>query len=92
MLDTAVNNGAPIPHPTSPRHIPPHPGPRHATSHPPPSAGMVAVMDNEDQTGPFNIGNPGEFTMTELAELVREVVNPKAEVGGGLNRGMGRGV
>ena len=25
--------------------------------------------------GPFNIGNPGEFTMVELAELVQEVVS-----------------
>ncbi|GBF94926.1 UDP-glucuronic acid decarboxylase [Raphidocelis subcapitata] len=41
--------------------------------------GMVAVMDGE-QLGPFNIGNPGEFTMLELAEVVREVVNPKAEI------------
>jgi len=26
-----------------------------------------------DQTGPINIGNPGEFTMVELAETVKEV-------------------
>lgn len=38
--------------------------------------GMVAVMDGE-HAGPFNIGNPGEFTMLELAEVVREVVNPE---------------
>lgn len=37
-------------------------------------------MDNDDHIGPFNIGNPGEFTMIELAELVREVVNPEVEV------------
>ena len=42
--------------------------------------GMVAVMDNEEHIGPFNIGNPGEFTMLELAEIVREVVNPKVEI------------
>jgi hypothetical protein len=29
---------------------------------------MVAVMDG-DEIGPFNIGNPGEFTMLELAEV-----------------------
>ncbi len=34
--------------------------------------GMVAVMDG-DEIGPFNVGNPGEFTMLELANLVREV-------------------
>lgn len=38
-------------------------------------AGMVAVMEC-DQIGPFNIGNPGEFSMLELASLVKEVVNP----------------
>jgi len=42
--------------------------------------GMVAVMDNEDYIGPFNIGNPGEFTMLELAEIVREMVNPDVEI------------
>ena len=42
--------------------------------------GMVAVMDNDDHLGPFNVGNPGEFTMLELAEIVREVVNPAVEV------------
>lgn len=37
-------------------------------------------MDNDEHIGPFNIGNPGEFTMIELAEMVREVVNPNVEV------------
>jgi nucleoside-diphosphate-sugar epimerase len=32
-------------------------------------AGIIAVMDGP-QIGPFNIGNPGEFTMVELANLV----------------------
>lgn len=26
-----------------------------------------------EHTGPINIGNPGEFTMVELAETVKEV-------------------
>lgn len=30
--------------------------------------------------GPFNIGNPGEFTMKELADMVIKVVNPKATI------------
>jgi UDP-glucuronate decarboxylase len=42
--------------------------------------GMVAVMDNEEHVGPFNVGNPGEFTMIELAEMVKKVVNPKVEI------------
>jgi UDP-glucuronate decarboxylase len=43
-------------------------------------AGMVAVMDG-DETGPFNVGNPGEFTMLQLAQLVQEAVgNPRSEI------------
>jgi nucleoside-diphosphate-sugar epimerase len=30
--------------------------------------GMVAVMEG-DEIGPFNVGNPGEFTMLDLAEV-----------------------
>ncbi|GMH35194.1 hypothetical protein BSKO_03062 [Bryopsis sp. KO-2023] len=41
--------------------------------------GMVAAMDS-DHMGPFNIGNPSEFTMLELAEHVKEVVNPEAVI------------
>ena len=40
-------------------------------------AGLVALMEGP-HTGPFNIGNPNEFTMLELAQHVKEVVNPKA--------------
>jgi len=33
--------------------------------------GMMALMDSDDAvTGPVNIGNPGEFTIRELAEKV----------------------
>jgi hypothetical protein len=31
-------------------------------------AGLMALMDGE-HIGPFNLGNPGEFTMLELAEV-----------------------
>jgi UDP-glucuronate decarboxylase len=41
--------------------------------------GLVAVMDGTE-VGPFNLGNPTEFTMLQLAELVKEVVNPEAEI------------
>jgi len=30
-------------------------------------AGLIALMDG-DYIGPVNLGNPGEFTMLELAE------------------------
>ncbi|KAF3579488.1 hypothetical protein DY000_02034672 [Brassica cretica] len=33
-----------------------------------------------DQTGPINIGNPGEFTMVELAETVKELIKPDVEI------------
>lgn len=32
------------------------------------------------ETGPFNVGNPTEFTMLELAEVVKEVVNPDVTI------------
>ena len=40
--------------------------------------GMIKLM-NSDSTGPINIGNPGEFTIRELAELVRKKINPSLE-------------
>lgn len=39
----------------------------------------MRLMDGE-HIGPFNLGNPGEFTMLELAEVVKEVVDPEAKV------------
>jgi len=37
--------------------------------------GMIRLM-NGSHTGPMNIGNPGEFTIRQLAELVRARINP----------------
>ncbi|ONK76956.1 uncharacterized protein A4U43_C02F1640 [Asparagus officinalis] len=37
--------------------------------------GLMRLMEGE-HTGPINIGNPGEFTMMELAETVKELINP----------------
>ncbi len=34
--------------------------------------GLLAMLDSSAE-GPINLGNPGEFTMLELAQLVREV-------------------
>lgn len=37
--------------------------------------GMIRMMNNEeDFVGPVNIGNPGEFSMKELAELVLKLI------------------
>lgn len=41
--------------------------------------GMVTVMDS-DHTGPFNVGNPGEFTMIELANEVKKVIGGDSEI------------
>ena len=41
--------------------------------------GMIRLM-NGDHSGPMNIGNPTEFTIRQLAELVREKINPKLEL------------
>ncbi|XP_008788999.2 UDP-glucuronic acid decarboxylase 1-like [Phoenix dactylifera] len=41
--------------------------------------GLVALMEG-DHIGPFNLGNPGEFTMLELAEVVKETVDPSATI------------
>lgn len=32
--------------------------------------GLVSLMEQNDLIGPFNIGNPGEFTILQLAEMV----------------------
>ncbi|MBQ7616108.1 MAG: SDR family oxidoreductase [Butyrivibrio sp.] len=43
--------------------------------------GMIAMMNSrEDFTGPVNIGNPGEFTMLELAELVIRLVGSDSKI------------
>ncbi|CAI0443116.1 unnamed protein product [Linum tenue] len=39
--------------------------------------GLMKLMNGEN-TGPINIGNPGEFTMIELAENVKEVSSIKS--------------
>ncbi|MCP9902078.1 SDR family oxidoreductase [Cyanobium sp. Cruz CV13-4-11] len=41
--------------------------------------GMIRLM-NGDHTGPINIGNPGEFTIRQLAERVRERIQPGLEL------------
>lgn len=43
--------------------------------------GMLRLMDSPaDFTGPVNIGNPGEFTMLELAEKVLFLVGGKSKI------------
>jgi len=42
--------------------------------------GIIAMMDCEDFTGPVNLGNPGEFTIKQLAEAVVELAGAKCEL------------
>lgn len=43
--------------------------------------GMVRLMNNEQGfVGPVNIGNPGEFTILELAQLVLEMTGSSSEL------------
>jgi UDP-glucuronate decarboxylase len=43
--------------------------------------GLLRLMaTGDDVTGPINLGNPGEFTMLELAEMVRELTGAKSEL------------
>jgi dTDP-glucose 4,6-dehydratase len=41
--------------------------------------GFLALLDSE-HTGPVNIGNPGEFTMLELADVVKEVTGSDSPI------------
>ena len=44
-------------------------------------AGMMAMMATPaEHTGPVNLGNPGEFTMVELAKLVLELTGSKSKL------------
>ncbi len=42
--------------------------------------GMVRMMNAENFTGPVNLGNPGEFTMLELAEKVIRLTGTKSHI------------
>lgn len=41
--------------------------------------GMIRLMDG-DYIGPVNIGNPGEYTILELAQTIQKMVNPDAKL------------
>jgi UDP-glucuronate decarboxylase len=43
--------------------------------------GMIAMMNTDDSiTGPINLGNPHEFTIKQLAELVIELTGSKSKI------------
>ncbi|KAL8260312.1 hypothetical protein R6Q59_028265 [Mikania micrantha] len=41
--------------------------------------GLMRLMEGE-HVGPFNLGNPGEFTMLELAQVVQETIDSNAKI------------
>lgn len=41
--------------------------------------GLMRLM-NGDQIGPINLGNPDEYTILELAQMVQERINPGSEI------------
>jgi UDP-glucuronate decarboxylase len=44
-------------------------------------SGMIAMMGTDpDFTGPLNLGNPSEFTILQLAELVLELTGSKSRI------------
>lgn len=42
--------------------------------------GMYKMMENDSFTGPVNLGNPGEFTMLELAEKILKMTASKSKL------------
>ncbi|MCA8890962.1 MAG: SDR family oxidoreductase [Hyphomonas sp.] len=43
--------------------------------------GLIRLMNSDDDvTGPINLGNPGEFTMRQLAETVLELTGSKSGI------------
>ncbi|MCC3501079.1 MAG: GDP-mannose 4,6-dehydratase [Microcoleus sp. PH2017_15_JOR_U_A] len=41
--------------------------------------GFIRLM-NSDKIGPMNLGNPGEYTILELAQKIQNMINPGAEI------------
>ncbi|PSB08346.1 NAD-dependent dehydratase [Pleurocapsa sp. CCALA 161] len=41
--------------------------------------GMMRLMNGEHM-GPINIGNPGEYTILQLAEAIQKMINPDAQL------------
>lgn len=42
--------------------------------------GIVRMMGSENFTGPVNLGNPGEYTVMELAKMVIEMTGSKSKI------------
>ena len=43
--------------------------------------GVILLMENENKlNGPFNLGNPDEFSVKELAEEIIKITNSNSEI------------
>ncbi|MBF0432249.1 MAG: SDR family oxidoreductase [Fibrobacteria bacterium] len=42
--------------------------------------GMIKLMDHDNFTGPMNLGNPGEFTIKELAEKIIQLTGSTSKL------------
>jgi len=42
--------------------------------------GLIRLM-NSDYIGPVNLGNPGEYTILELAQKIQNMINPEGKIG-----------
>ena len=42
--------------------------------------GFIRLMDQDEENGPINIGNPNEFTILQLAEKVIELTNTNSRI------------
>jgi UDP-glucuronate decarboxylase len=42
--------------------------------------GLIRLMDSDDFTGPVNLGNPTEFSIADLAQLVLEITGSESEI------------
>ncbi len=43
--------------------------------------GIIKMMDSDEKiTGPVNLGNPGEFTILELAKMVKKLTGAESEI------------
>jgi len=42
--------------------------------------GLVKMMNNDKTAGPVNLGNPGEFTVLELANMVKKMTNSSSKI------------
>ena len=42
--------------------------------------GLMCLMEDSSEAGPFNFGNPGEYTIRELAEIIRRLTSSSSSL------------